>query len=102
MDNDTVTRTAATVSKRLNTADGSSPDRGVAATAVLRSPGAAGQMPWQAGRWRANCVPGSSALFGDHAVRSDMGPGANAFRAAGCAGRALVGQGCLRQPEDRN
>jgi len=56
MDNDTVTRAAATVSKRLNTANGSSPDRGVAATAVLRSPGSAGQMPrWAADGERTAC-----------------------------------------------
>lgn len=102
MDNDTVTRAAATVSKRLNTANGSSPDRGVGRHRGAETAGVSWADAVVGGRWRANCVPGSSALFGDHAVCSDMGPGANAFRAAGCAGRALVGQGCLRQPEDRN
>ena len=46
MGNGTVARTAATVRKRLNTANGPRPERGAAATAAWGSPGSGGQMPW--------------------------------------------------------
>lgn len=61
MDNDTVTMTAATVSRRPNTAKGSWPERGVAATVVLRSLGSAGQLSWWVADGQRNaCAPTSA------------------------------------------
>ncbi len=72
MDHDTVTWTAATVRKRLDTANG--PRRNVVRThRGVGIPGARQADAVGGGRWPANWVPGSSALFRDHAVHNGMG-----------------------------